>query len=158
MTATKPEHEIVISQFLGEIVREPGNELSLPGGLPGFEHIQTLLPVEIPVHRPLVFLQSTSCPDVCFVCLPVSSIVSNYQIRISEDDRAVLDLDPDRELVMGEDILCLALLAPLPGSVRTNLDAPIIINLRNYRCAQVLLAVTNGTRRLTDDGSWDLIC
>src|SRR4051794_15983064 len=76
MTATRTAPSTLISRFLGEIIQAPGSELFVPNGLPGFEHERNLLPVEIPAHRPLVFLQSTTDPETCFVCLPVSSIAS----------------------------------------------------------------------------------
>lgn len=163
MAAFTAEYEpvarnVIMSRFLGEVTKDPASELFLPAGLPGFEDEHVLLPIEIPVHRPLVFLQSTRSPDVCFVCLPVSCITAEFQIHIPEDDRLGLALDLDKSLVTGEDILCLALLLPSAGSVKTNLDAPIVINLRNYRCAQVLLDSRNGTRRLTAEGSWQPVC
>lgn len=148
----------VRSRFLGELSNEPGSELFLPAGIPGFESEHSLLPVEIPAYRPLVFLQSTERPDVCFICLPVSSIDPDFSIVVGEDDRATLGLPAEGELVAGEDILCLALLLPLPGAVRTNLDAPIVINLRTYLCAQVVLTRCNGSRRLAADGRWEREC
>ncbi|NDJ11220.1 MAG: hypothetical protein EBY17_08515 [Acidobacteriia bacterium] len=149
---------VILSSCLGDISQDKGSELFLPAGLPGFETEHVLLPVEIPARRPLVFLQSVRSPDVCFVCLPVSCIVDAPFADISEDDRAGLDLDPGRNLVMGEDHLCLALLLPCGETVRTNLDAPIVINLRNYRCAQILLEPRHGSRRLTVDGTWEPVC
>ena len=163
MTAFTAEHEpvagnVITSRFLGEVIKDPASELFLPTGLPGFEDEHILLPIEIPAHRPLVFLQSTRSPDVCLVCLPVSCITEKFEIHIAEDDRLGLGLDLDRSLVMGEDILCLALLLPAGESVRTNLDAPIVINLRNYRCGQILLDSRNGSRLLTAEGNWQPVC
>lgn len=163
MTTPLPTHEsvpgsVILSSCLGEISQDPGSELYLPTGLPGFETEHALLPIEIPARRPLVFLQSVRSPDVCFVCLPVSCIVQGSLADIAEDDRLVLDLDPGKELVMGEDVLCLALLLPCGDTVRTNLDAPIVINLRNYRCAQIVLEPRHGSRRLTCDGNWEPVC
>jgi flagellar assembly factor FliW len=158
MTAVKVAPNHVKSQFLGDLSSEPGSELFLPNGIPGFEAERFLLPIEIPAHRPLVFLQSTLNPETCFVCLPASSIASQYEVTISEDDRAILELQHDRNLVMGEDILCLALLLPAAGTVRTNLDAPIVINLRNYRCAQIVTPLRLGSVQLTESGCWKAIC
>ncbi len=156
--AAQTARRIVASTFLGEIVPEASSELYFPSGLPGFETEHAMLPIEIPAYRPLVFLQSALRAEVCFVCLPVSSIDPGFQLAISEDDRLALELDPDRELIPGEDILCLALLIPVPGSVKANLDASVVINLRNYRCAQVVGALLNGIRRLSDDGRWERVC
>ena len=158
MTASPAVPRVVTSTFLGEITEDPASELFLPIGLPGFETEQSFLPIEIPAHRPLVFLQSRKSPDICFVCLPASSILPTFEVCICEDDRLLLELDPGRELIPGEDILCLALLTPSGGTVKTNLDAPIVINLQNYRCAQVLQQAKFGSRRLNSDGQWDVLC
>ena len=49
----------------------PNSELLFPAGLPGFEAERGMLPVEIPAQKPLVYLQSLTNPEVCFVSLPV---------------------------------------------------------------------------------------
>lgn len=158
MTASRTMRSVVHSTFLGDICEEPASELYLPAGLPGFETERSFLPIEIPAQRPLVFLQSTASADVCFVCLPISSIDKTCQPSVPEDERLILEFDSLRELIPGEDILSLALLTPDGVSVRTNLDAPIVINLRNYRCAQILQDTRFGVRRLNENGLWETPC
>ena len=70
-----------------------------------------MIPVEVPLQRPIVFLQSLDNPATCFVSLPVRTINPDYGLRLSEEDRASLLLD-ERELSIGGDVLCLALLVP----------------------------------------------
>lgn len=142
------------SAFLGDIPHDPASELRLPAGIPGFERERAMLPVEIPAHRPLVFLQSLTSPDVCLVCLPVSSIDPDFRFCLSEEDHVLLGLQPDVQPRLGEDIIFLALLGPEGSSVRTNLDAPIVIALRSYRCIQAVFPLLNGIRHLTDKG-WE---
>jgi flagellar assembly factor FliW len=152
-------NQVIRSAHLGDIDWSPGCELFLPAGLPGFEGERRMIPVEVPVQRPLVFLQSLETPGTCFVSLPVRTICPEYRLHLSEDDRAALFFEPDRELSIGADVLCLALLVPFENTVQANLDAPIVINLHNRRCIQALASESGaGYFRLADGGHWDSIC
>jgi flagellar assembly factor FliW len=153
-----PARRVFRSSHLGEIDWEPECELFLPAGLPGFEAERRMMPLEIPAQRPLVFLQSLENPDVCFVSLPVRTIDPQYQLRLSEDDRAALLLDPARPPEIGADVLCLVLLLPGAGSVQVNLDAPIVVNLHNSRCIQAFSTErAAGYFKLGDD-HWEPLC
>jgi flagellar assembly factor FliW len=156
---TMTASEVLRSPHLGDIEWSPGCELFLPSGLPGFEEERRMIPVEVPAQRPLVFLQSLDVPETCFVSLPVRTIFPGYQLRLSEEDRNTLFIEADRELAIGADVLCLVLLVPFENTVQANLDAPIIINLHNRRCAQSLPSeCVAGRFRLADGGSWEPIC
>lgn len=150
--------ETVRSTYLGDIEWDPGCELFLPGGLPGFEDERRMIPVEVPLQRPIVFLQSLDNPATCFVSLPVRTIDPGFHLRLAEEDRAGLLLD-EREVSIGADVLCLALLVPFENTVQANLDAPIVINLHNRRCVQSLPSGTNfGYFRLAEGGRWESVC
>lgn len=152
-------NEVVRSTHLGDIEWSQGCELFLPAGLPGFEDERRMIPVEVPVQRPLVFLQSIESPGTCFVSLPVRTIDPGYQLRLSDDDRAALLFEGERELSIGADVLCLALLVPFENTVQANLDAPVIINLHNRRCIQSLPSESfAGHFRLADGGRWETVC
>jgi flagellar assembly factor FliW len=151
--------DVIHSTHLGDIEWSSGCELLLPVGLPGFDDERRMIPVEVPLQRPLVFLQSLENPDICFVSLPVRTIFPAYQLRLSEEDRATLLFEGDRELSIGADVLCLALLVPFENTVQANLDAPVVINLHNRRCIQSLpVERTAGYFRLEDGGRWDSVC
>jgi flagellar assembly factor FliW len=151
--------EVLRSAHLGNIEWSPGCELYLPAGLPGFEEERRMIPVEVPAQRPLVFLQSLDAPDTCFVSLPVRTIFPGYLLRLSEDDRQTLLFEPDRELAIGADVLCLALLVPFENTVQANVDAPVVINLHNRRCVQSLSSErVAGYFRLADGGIWEPAC
>jgi flagellar assembly factor FliW len=151
--------DVIHSTHLGDIDWNPGCELLLPVGLPGFEDERRMIPVEVPLQRPLVFLQSLEHAGTCFVSLPVRTIFPSYQLRLSEEDRTTLLFEADRELSIGADVLCLALLVPFQNTVQANLDAPIVINLHNRRCIQALpFGPLAGYFRLEDGGRWDSVC
>jgi flagellar assembly factor FliW len=160
----RDERRSMTSPYLGEIEWDAACELQFPGGLPGFEQHRRMVPVEIPSQRPLIYLQSADQPGVCFLTLPVLTICPGFDLRLSEDDLSLLEFDefqlPDNEPpALGTDILCLALLFPCGPTVKTNLDAPIVINLHNSRGIQaVSTAAMTGSYRLAQNGVWEALC
>jgi flagellar assembly factor FliW len=156
--------EQVMSPYLGEIHWEEACELHFPAGLPGFEQYRRMVPIEIPSQRPLVYLQSAEKGEVCFLSLPVLAVHPGFQLNLSEDDRAMLELEPQPPSggsvpALGTDVLCLALLVPCEGTVKTNLDAPIVINLHNGRGIQAVSPpMAGGSWRLNRNGGWEALC
>ena len=154
----------MVSPWLGEICWQEGCELQFPAGLPGFEQQRRMVPIEIPSQRPLIYLQSAEHVGVCFVALPVLTVSPGFQLRLSEDDRSLLEFDPlsfakGDSPALGTDVLCLALLVPSGRTVQTNLDAPIVINLHNSRGIQAVSAApAAGSYRLSEAGGWEALC
>jgi flagellar assembly factor FliW len=145
--------------WLGDVESNPQCELLFPAGLPGFEDQTRMLPVEIPAQRPLVYLQSVERAEICFVALPVYVIDPAFHLRVSEEDRSVLQLPEDCDPVIGADVLCLVLLRPSGHSVEANLNAAIVINLHNRLGVQCVppdgLSSQFG---LLDDSGWKVLC
>lgn len=151
--------QVIRSQWLGEIEFGPNSELLFPAGLPGFEGERGMLPVEIPAQKPLVYLQSLTNPEICFVSLPVFVVDSGFRLHLSDEERAMLQLSGDGDPAIGADVLCLALLMPSLGTVRVNLNAPVVINLHNSRGVQCVSADTDrGFYRLAENGRWESAC
>ena len=149
------------TKWLGRVEWEAGAELLFPVGIPGFERERRMIPVEIPEQRPLVYLQSVSREEVCFMTLPVRAIDADFRFALSEDDRDALQVEESESLEIGENAMCLAVLSPAGEQVRTNLRAPIVINLRNMRCVQSLqgsLGPGMGFYQLGPDGCWRPSC
>lgn len=157
-------HSSIMSPWLGEIQWDTGSELDFPGGLPGFEQHTRMVPVEIPSQRPIVYLQSVLNAAVCFLTLPVLTVHPDFRLRISEDDRGMLGLEQNDASaalapLLGTDVICLALLVPSAGTVQTNLDAPIVVNLHNHRGIQAVgTESVAGVFRLSPGGRWQPAC
>lgn len=108
-------------------------------GLFGFESETRFLPIEVPSVRPIVFLQSIQRPSLCFVTLPILVIDPAYRLAVAPSDLELADLPADRQPVIGEDVLCLAILTlHKEGPATANLMAPLVINLRNRKAVQAL--------------------
>ena len=160
MLAGSAGNAVVQSRWLGEIESDPRSELIFPAGIPGFEHpCSRILPVEIPSQRPLVYLQSLIHADICFAALPVYVIDPGFRLRLSEEERALLDLPEGCDPVIGTDVLCLALLMSSGDNVRVNLNAPVVINLHNSRGVQSITADrATAYFRLEPTGQWEPQC
>jgi flagellar assembly factor FliW len=153
------EVHLLRSPWLGDIEWSLSAELSFPSGLPGFQEERRILPVEIPAQRPLVYLQSLTSPDVCFISLPVLVVNPEFELCLSEDDIFALKLPEGKSPVLGEDVLCLAMLVPVEGTVHANLGAPVVINLHCGTGAQcILIPEPRPGRFVLKEHGWEATC
>ena len=149
--------QTIASPWLGQIEAEADCEMFFPFGIPGFEEMRRVIPVEIPAQRPLVYLVSADRPELCFIALPVLVIDPHFKLTVGEDECAAIGVPPEPRI--GEDVLCLALLIPSAGSVKANLGAPLVINLRNLRGIQCAPPDGySGCFSLSADGKWEPAC
>jgi flagellar assembly factor FliW len=115
-----------------------GRIFDFPHGVPGFETATRFCLKEQPSFAPVSFLQATDAPDLCFLVIPVQSILPDYSLAIAADDLSTLQLD-DAQPGNGKDVLCLAILtAPEQGPLTANLLAPVVINLAAGRGVQAV--------------------
>ena len=104
--------------------------IRLPRGIPGFESEREFVLIDQPSHRPLVFFQSLRTPHLCFLALPVLSVDRSYQLAVLPEDLALLGLDASRQPKIGEEVMCLCLIAIDENrTLSANLLSPIVINL-----------------------------
>ena len=61
-----------------------------------------------------------------------------YRLRVREEDLAAIGLAPARQPVIGEDVLCLAVLSLRESGPTANLLAPVLVNLKTRRAVQAL--------------------
>src|SRR5204863_8883919 len=124
----------VDTKYFGAMPYQEESCFEFPWGLPAFEEEQRFLPLEMPGHKPLVFLQSTVNPDLCFITLPVLAADSKYALSVSGEDLQALGLAEDRQPAIGPEVLVLTLLSIREGAAATaNLLAPVVVNLATRR-------------------------
>jgi len=132
----------VQTKCFGEVEYTPSAVFDFPYGVPGFESEHAFLFVEQPATHPLMFMQSVSHRDICFILLPILAADPHYKLRLSAEERAALRLPRGRQLRLGRDILCAALVCaaderrPQPT---VNLLAPILVNLKERIGIQAIL-------------------
>jgi flagellar assembly factor FliW len=110
-----------------------------PHGLPAFESETRFVLIERPENKPLVFLQSLSRSSLCFLAVPMWAIDRDYRSGISREDLEALGLDPERQPVLGGEVLVLALISLYDRfSPTANLMAPIVVNLKTRQGLQAI--------------------
>lgn len=130
---------LIDTKYFGRVDYPEESIIEFPAGLPGFENERRFVILEQPENKPLVFLQSLTQPDLCFLALPVLTVDPCYQPVISAEDLAALELPEDRQPGIGRDVLCLAILSLSEGHVPTaNLLAPLVIHLGTRRGLQAI--------------------
>lgn len=124
----------------GEIEYSEDVVMRFSEGLFGFESETGFLPIEVPALHPLLFLQSVQREGLCFTTLPILVIDPDYRLNLSSADLELAGLSTERQPVIGEDVLCLAILTlHKDGPTTANLIAPLVINLRTREAVQALI-------------------
>ncbi len=123
----------------GRLEYEQNAVLEFPAGLPGFEQERVFVAIEQPDTKPLVFLQSLTQPDLCFLALPVLAVDAQYRLSIAAEDLRLLELPEESQPVIGSEVICLAILSLAEGRPPTvNLLAPLVVNLKTRRAVQAI--------------------
>jgi flagellar assembly factor FliW len=121
------------TKCFGEVDYSPEAVFEFPQGMPGFETEHAFLFMNQPATYPLMFMQSLSRADLCFILLPVLAADPQYQLCVSDEDLATLCLPASKQPGIGQDILCAAMVctgnAERPDPT-VNLLAPIVVNLK----------------------------
>lgn len=128
------------TKFFGELEHDSEDTILFPGGLPGFEALRDFLMLRPGGWEPLAFLQSRERSEVCFVLLPVDTIVPGYELRILDDDLLRLGFALEDSAKLSSWAI-ITLLEGEPASA--NLLAPVLISPAHRRAVQ---AVRDDTR------------
>lgn len=119
----------------GTLEVAPDRIIEFPQGLPGFEDLRryTLFHPETGGDVPPYFiLQSLDDPTVAFNIADPALFGFNYEIKLSDDESASLELaDPSEAAVV-----VMLVKEDAGGQVRANLKAPLILNVRARRGIQ----------------------
>jgi flagellar assembly factor FliW len=123
------------TKYFGTLDYVDHSVFTFPQGLPAFSEEKSFVLIELPEHAPLVFLQSLTHADLCFLAFPVLVADRDYQLDLSPEDLETLQFSAASVPRLGEEVLVLALVSlhdNLPATA--NLMAPIVANLK-VRCA-----------------------
>jgi flagellar assembly factor FliW len=128
-----------LTKYHGEIEYSESDIVHFESGPFGFEANSRYVLLVPPAMKPLVFLQSLSTPGLCFLTLPILVVDRNYKLTLRTEDRKAAMLPTERQPVIGEDVLCLAILTLQHGHPATaNLMAPVVVNLENRKAVQAI--------------------
>lgn len=135
---------ILETKHFGEIEFNENSILSFDSGLPGFENVRSYILIDSPDEQPIFkWLQSVDSPQLAFAIANPFLIKKDYEIDISDADTGLLGIENEEDvavysiLVVPEDL----------SKVSMNLKAPLIINVRNKKGAQIVLDTDKYTVR-----------
>lgn len=138
----------VQTRFFGDLEYQSESLFRFPSGLPGFEDHCNFVFLKKPGLEPMMFLQSLHSRSLCFILLPIRAIDENYTLELTPEELVELGLVVERVPVIGEDILCAAMICSGEGNVHTaNLMAPIVVNMHNQVGIQVIHPETRYSHR-----------
>lgn len=130
---------LVDTKYFGTLPYREESVFDFPYGLPAFESETRFVPIELPEHAPLLFLQSLQQPELCFLAFPILVVDGGYRLFIAREDLAALELDTTRQPSLGTEVLVLALVSLNDGfSATANLMAPIVVNIATRRAIQAI--------------------
>ena len=127
------------TKYFDTVRFEEQSVIRFPAGLPGFEQERRFLLIEQPINKPIVFIQSLSRPELCFLSLPVLMAQPGYRLHVAPEDLRALGLPESRQPAVGQDILALAIISLAENRPPTaNLLSPIVISLKNRTAVQAI--------------------
>lgn len=123
------------TRHFGKIEVDEKGIVNFPEGLPGFEDAKKFILLGGGDDSPFRWLQSVDRPELAFVVVNPFSIKKDYDIDIPDNvlERLEIENTEDMQLysivVVPEDV----------SKMSMNLKAPVIINVKNKKGAQVVL-------------------
>ena len=127
---------VVLTRDFGEVACDASSEWFFPQGLPGFEDQNRFVLIERPSFAPVLFLQSLSTAQLCFLAVPVWVVDPSYQVGMTRADLDTLELSS--QPAPGDGTLCLAILSAGGDSFTANLLAPVVVNLETRTALQAV--------------------
>jgi flagellar assembly factor FliW len=123
----------------GDVEFSEEDVFEFPQGLPGFEAEKRFLCIERPALRPVVFLQSLSNPELCFVTLPARSVDPGYELMVGPEERKLLGAAPGETTSWEQSIACLAIVClPDEGAPTANLLGPVVLSRETRKGVQAV--------------------
>lgn len=125
------------TKYFGHIEWPDDALLVFPEGLPGFEHERRFARLEPARYAPLIFLQSASTPELCFLAAPVAAVDPGYKLDVhAEELQRICAAARDVDVL---DVGVMVLLTVREGSPATaNLLAPVVVDGKSRLAVQAI--------------------
>lgn len=124
------------TKHFGKIEVDGKAVLTFDSGLPGFEHLKKFILIGGgDGTSPFKWLQCVSDPHVAFAIANPFMLVRDYDFEISDEDADRLEIEKPEEVA----VYVIVVVPGDPDKMSMNLKAPLIINSRNRRGAQIIL-------------------
>lgn len=132
------------TKHFGEIEYEQGSIICFDSGLPGFENDKKFIIIDSPEEQSIFkWLQSIDEPMLAFAIVNPFLIKADYDFDISDEDAKILEIDNAEDIV----VYSILVVPEELTKVSMNLKAPVIINARKRKGAQIVLDTDKYTVR-----------
>ena len=119
----------------GTLTIEPELVITLTQPIIGFQDYRRFILLPGPEESGLSWLQSTESGELAFLLIKPGQIYPTYSIRLGKHELTELAVSKVEEL----DIYTLVVVPDDPTQVRTNLKAPVLLNLKQRLGKQTVL-------------------
>lgn len=119
----------------GEISVEPDQIITLTQPIIGFQEFRRFILLPGPEDAGVEWLQSIENGDLAFLIMDPRQVVPDYQVTLAKHELSELAISEPSELL----VYTLVVVPDDPRKVRTNLKAPIVINLKHRLGKQTVL-------------------
>lgn len=130
---------------LKNVTVDPQTLFTFPAGIAGFENCKSykLFHEEKPAATPTVFwLQSIDDSEVMFPVVAPEALDIEYQIELSDDDCALIDLQSPEDVAV---VLIVYRDPAAGGKIAANTRSPVILNLKARKGMQKILQEVHPT-------------
>ncbi|MGM9923424.1 MAG: flagellar assembly protein FliW [Bacillus sp. (in: firmicutes)] len=125
----------IMTKYHGELQADEKELWHFPKGIPGFPDEKKFLLYPLADNEIFSILQSAAHPDIAFVAASPFSFFRDYEFTLDESAIAILGVEDAHDVLP---LVILTLGESLESST-TNLQAPIILNVKNRQGKQVIL-------------------
>ncbi|HHY91751.1 MAG TPA: flagellar assembly protein FliW, partial [Firmicutes bacterium] len=121
----------------GEIEVAPESIITFPQGVPGFTHLKEFFLVPVAENPVFTWLQAVAAPEVAFLVTDPFLFFRDYVVNVPAAEKELLAAERPEDVSIQ-----VILRVPTGGGaadITANLLAPVVINHRLRRAAQVVL-------------------
>ncbi|MFD2629166.1 flagellar assembly protein FliW [Oceanobacillus kapialis] len=125
------------TKYLGEVEVDEQQLIHFATGIPGFINEKRFMLMNLADNPTFSILQSVDTKDVAFVVTSPHNIYPDYMLKLDETILANLQIESESDVLL---FSIVTLKNPFQKST-LNLKAPLVINSRNKRGKQYIVAV-----------------
>ncbi len=129
------ERMTVETTRFGVVEIDDNSQVQMTSGLLGFEDHARYCLIDHSPEANFRWLQSMEDPGLAFVVVNPYDYFADYTIEISDADAAKLGLTKEEDAI----VMTIVTLDKDASRITANLAAPIVVNSKNLRAAQVVL-------------------
>jgi flagellar assembly factor FliW len=121
---------------LKNVVVDPETLFSFPNGLAGFETCKRFKLFHEEGKTTVFWLQSVDDPDVMFPVVTPDQLDMEYQIELSDEDCALIELTDSDDAAV---VVIIYRDAVQDGKIAANTHSPVVLNLKSRKGMQKIL-------------------